>query len=94
VNLASYTSLLHDMRQLMGQQSIAVAGAGSVPACSEDNMIAHRIGKSIDRRSRIGCARVIVYSNIAEIVAETGLECCSRGLGEGMAMSSEHILHN
>jgi hypothetical protein len=70
---ASSTSLLHYVRQFMGEKSFSIAGVRRIPALTKNNMFSDGVGIGIQipgRSLRLGAG---VHAHIRKIMSETRL---------------------
>ena len=85
-------TLLHDVRELVGQQPEPRPGLGRVPPEPEDEVAPDGVGPRADRPGRRRRQGARVHANAAEVVAEAGLHPAPDGRLEGTAGRAQHGL--
>ena len=82
---------MNDMSKFVGEEGAAGAGVRGVLASVEGNMRAYGVRVGVDRARGSGGCRIGVDADVAEIMAEAGLEEGASGGVERMARRTKDV---
>src|SRR3954469_12805399 len=87
------TVLLHDVRQLVGDQPLPRMGFRSKPTCTEYQIMANGVSLGVHVFRGLLGLRSGMYSNLREIVAETPSHIVLQSRSQRSARAGEDAVH-
>jgi len=87
-------TLLHDMNQLVREDTTSRTCSRSIVTLSEYNITPNCVRQRVHRACRLRRLRVSVHSHLAEVVAETRLEERAGRTIERLAGRAQHFMYN
>lgn len=85
----TYTILLHDVRQFVREQAIAVGGSGRILSGSKNDVASGGVGQRIERTGSLCRTAARMNPHVTEIAPEAALEEASSGRKQGLPSAAE-----